>query len=486
MLPVDLDDAELAVITEIVRSEAGISLGPSKRALVAARLSSRLRALGCESFAEYCDHLATGDLEGDELRRMINRLTTNKTSFFRESHHFDFLRQRLIPKLSTRARHKLRIWSAGCSTGQEPYSIAMLLASDPRLSGWDIRVLASDIDTDVLRHAQAAEYSPAQTGSIPPPLRADCFERLGEALRVSQHIRDLVTFRRINLIEEPWPIHTTFDIIFCRNVIIYFDAPTRERLFRRFAGQLHSDGHLFIGHSEHLHTLKDTFTLVGGTVYCLTAACDAGGRPPDGSWRPPLRSGPPLRRSLAPPSLPPLGMRLPPPVTLSTIESSGAPPPVCREVSLAHEDVFASPDPSIAESVLGASVAVCLFDPDTKVGGICRFLLPDGSSSERPELPAGRQAIGALLAAAADRGAVRSRLKAKIFGGGRALPELDGPDYEHASPERSVEVARRELGELGIPIVAERVGGDRPVELRFETHTGRAFVRVLEAARGER
>jgi chemotaxis protein methyltransferase CheR len=485
MTVVDIEDEELCAITEIVHSEAGILLGESKRALVAARLGSRLRALGCESFAQYCEHLATGDPEGIELRRMINRLTTNKTSFFREPHHFDFLRERLIHRLASTEQRKLRIWSAGCSTGQEPYSLAMLLGSDPRLSDWDIRILASDIDTEVLEQAGTAEYSAAQTGSIPPPMRADCFELRGTTLRVSQRIRDLVTFRRINLIEEPWPIHASFDAIFCRNVTIYFDVPTRARLYQRFAQQLRPHGHLFIGHSEHLHGMKETFTAVGGTVYCLTSFCDAGGRPPGGSWRPPLRSGPPQRLSLFPRRAAQPAVALPPRASLSTPDASGAPPPTpSRQVRVGRGDIFASNEPSVAELALGASVAVCLFDPGSKTGGVCRFLLPEGDAEEQRDSN-GWQAIEALLAAAAEREAVQSRLIAKIFGGGRADADLDGPECARAAPERSVEFARRELGERGIPVVAERVGGDRRILLRFEPHTGRAFVRVLGEAEGE-
>jgi chemotaxis protein methyltransferase CheR len=485
MTPVDIEDDELRAITEIVHSEAGILLGESKRTLVAARLGSRLRALGCESFAQYCEHLATRDPDGAELRRMINRLTTNKTSFFREPHHFDFVRERLIPRLASTDQRKLRIWSAGCSTGQEPYSLAMLLGSDPRLSDWDIRILASDIDTEVLQQAEAAEYSAGQTGSIPPPMRADCFEHRGTTLRVSQRIRDLVTFRRINLIEEPWPIQATFDAIFCRNVTIYFDAPTRARLYQRFALQLRPHGHLFIGHSEHLHGMKETFTPVGGTVYCLTSSCEADGRPPGGSWRPSLRSGSPLRSSLFPRTAARSAVALPPRASLLTPDASGAPPRLpSREVQVGRGAIFASNEPSVAELALGASVAVCLFDPGAKTGGVCRFLLPEGDTEDQPG-STGWQAIEALLAAATERQAVPSRLIAKIFGGGRADVELDGPECARVAPDRSVEFARRELGERGIPVVAERVGGDRRILLRFETHTGRAFVRVLGEAEGE-
>jgi chemotaxis protein methyltransferase CheR len=367
----------------------------------------------------------------------------------------------------------------------------MLLGSDPRISNWDIRILASDIDTEVLQQAGAAEYSAAQTGSIPPPMRAECFELRGKTLRVSQRIRDLVTFRRINLIEEPWPIQATFDAIFCRNVTIYFDAPTRTRLYQRFALQLRPHGHLFIGHSEHLHGMNETFTPVGGTVYCLTSFCDADGRPPGGSWRPPLRSGPPLRGgpslrlSLSPLTAARPAVALPPRASLSTPEASGAPPAApSREVRVGRGAIFASNEPSVAELALGASVAVCLFDPGAKTGGVCRLLLPDGDAEKQRDSN-DWQAIEALLAAAAERDAVQSRLIAKIFGGGRADAELDGPECARAAPERTVEFARRALGERGIPVVAERVGGDRRILLRFEPHTGRAFVRVLGEADGE-
>jgi chemotaxis protein methyltransferase CheR len=459
MLPVDIDDQELLDISQLVRSRTGIRLGEAKRALIVARLGSRLRALGYDSFRQYYRHLCESD-DGQELCRMINCLTTNKTAFFRERHHFDFIRERLISDLLARGQRKLRIWSAGCSTGQEPYSIAMLLAHDSRLQGWDIRILASDIDTDVLAHAEAGAYSAEEAESVPQPLDSS-LEPSGTLVRVADGVRELVTFRRINLIDEPWPIRTQFDAIFCRNVTIYFDAETQAKIYRRFAAQLERYGYLFAGHSENLHWLKGVFTPVGGTVYCLSDTCGASGRPPRGTWRAPRHSRRPEAAART-----------------ASRESSTLRAGPLREVTLPAGGIHASALPSIARTVLGSCIAVCLFDPETKVGGMNHFMLPDGAS-DWPATRYGIHAINALVAALLERQAARSRLRAKVFGGARVL-RLLGPG--RSASEQNVEFVRGFLAEQKIPIVVERVGGEQPIYLKFETHTGRAFVRVIAAS----
>jgi chemotaxis protein methyltransferase CheR len=208
-----ISDAEFSAISELVRAKIGIHLSSHKRNLVVARLASRLRTLGHDSFARYYEYLSQHDPEGQELRFMLNRITTNKTSFFRERHHFDFVRDRLIPELLQHGKHKLRAWSAACSTGQEPYSLAMLLGADQRLRGWDVRILASDVDTEVLADAQAAEYSAAEVAEVPAELRACSLDRQGNTFTIRRELRELVTFRHINLMQEPWPIHVHFDVI---------------------------------------------------------------------------------------------------------------------------------------------------------------------------------------------------------------------------------------------------------------------------------
>lgn len=264
-------DADFRYISTFAAEYAGIMLPDSKRDMVYSRLTRRLRLLRLPSFARYCDLLRAGDPV--ELDCFINALTTNLTSFFREAHHFEYLAQTLLPELL--AHHKrdrrLRFWSAGCSTGEEPYSLAMTLAEHvPRLEGWDIRILATDLDSDVLERAAAGVYAMERLQTIEASRRARWFRRgrgrqSGRA-RVVDDLKRLVSFRRLNLM-APWPMHGLFDVIFCRNVVIYFDKTTQARLFSRFAQQMHAHGQLFVGHSESLYRVANDFQLIGNTVY---------------------------------------------------------------------------------------------------------------------------------------------------------------------------------------------------------------------------
>jgi chemotaxis protein methyltransferase CheR len=253
-----------------VFAHTGISLADHKRELVYGRLAKRLRALRLSSFADYCRHL---DANEEELLELINAITTNLTSFFREPYHFDYLRETILPELLERnaGRRRIRIWSAGCSTGEEPYSIAMTVREVlPESRDWDVRVLATDIDSNVLAHAQAGIYREDRAAQIPPGLLRRFFRKgVGAAagsVRAIDELRDLIAFRRLNLMEE-WPMKGPFDVIFCRNVVIYFDKDTQRRLIGRYADLLAQGGHLFVGHSETLFKVSDRFQLVGRTIY---------------------------------------------------------------------------------------------------------------------------------------------------------------------------------------------------------------------------
>ena len=322
MASFEIGDAEFEEIRRTVHAAAGITLGGSKAALVVARLGKRLKVHGYATFREYCRHLRERDPDGHELREMINCVTTNKTEFFREPHHFAWLRDKLVPELQQRARatgeKRVRVWSAGCSTGQEPYSIAMVLAEAFAGAGWDIRILASDIDTQVLARAQAGLYDEGAADDVPEPLRGKYLERRGDGLMVATAVRELVTFRRVNLIERAWPIRVKFHAIFCRNVTIYFDRPTQEALYERFCKQIVPDGYLVAGHSENLHWLSRILSPEGNTVYRAVARAPmVSRRPPRLSLRPPrvsrrpppprVRTGrrrPPSRTSPPPPPAP--------------------------------------------------------------------------------------------------------------------------------------------------------------------------------------
>jgi chemotaxis protein methyltransferase CheR len=263
-------DAEFAFIRELVEQHAAIKLPDTKRQMVYGRLVRRLRELRIGSFAEYVA-LLRDDAGGPEFVNLINAVTTNLTSFFREKHHFDVLREKVIPEFVTRnsAKRSLRIWSAGCSTGEEPYSIAMTVL-DCLPAGWDLKILATDIDTKVLATASAGVYGEDRIRSLPDTLKRRGFLRgRGESsdkVRVRPEFQQPISFKQLNLMEA-WPMRGQFDFIFCRNVVIYFDKPTQQRLFDRFADQLVDGGYVFLGHSETMHNLTTRFRLLGQTVY---------------------------------------------------------------------------------------------------------------------------------------------------------------------------------------------------------------------------
>jgi chemotaxis protein methyltransferase CheR len=264
---ISLSEREFARIKGRVYKVAGISLSEAKRTLVVSRLSKIVRALGLNSFDQYVDFLEKGASTSDG-QDFINALTTNLTRFYREDHHFDHLRSYVGTLMSERPRgSRLRIWSAGCSTGQEPYTIGMdLLATYPELKRWDFKILATDIDTAVIAKAARGIYPESELSGLSPE-RARPFQRLADGtVQVPAAARELVSFKPLNLIAE-WPMKGPFDAIFCRNVAIYFDKPTQGMVFGRFGKLLAPEGFLYIGHSENLGTGGDGFRLVGKTIY---------------------------------------------------------------------------------------------------------------------------------------------------------------------------------------------------------------------------
>ena len=265
-----LDDREFRRIRERVYAVAGISLSDAKRTLVVSRLSKILRTLGMASFSDYVDYLEAAGSGADE-QAFVNALTTNLTRFFREDHHFAHLETYMRELLATRPRgQRLRIWSAGCSTGQEPYTIAVdLLAKFPDLRRWDFRILATDIDTNVIAKAATGIYPESELSGLTPE-RATLFERVGDGtIRIPAAARELVAFKPLNLIAGSWPMRGPFDAIFCRNVAIYFDKPTQGKLFGQLGRILAPGGYLYIGHSENLGAGSEGFRLVGKTIYQL-------------------------------------------------------------------------------------------------------------------------------------------------------------------------------------------------------------------------
>lgn len=265
-----LGDAEFDFLRHVVSANAGIVLGPNKRQLVQGRLARRLRELHLPSFKAYCDYVRNAGPE--ELVALINALTTNVTAFFRENHHFEALSQQMLPEALTRNREsrRIRIWSAGCSSGEEPYCIAMVAREVlPAHQKWDLKILATDIDSEMVKTAQQGVYPLDRLTAVSPErLRRHFRKGVGEhagTAKLRPEVAELITFRTLNLLHT-WPMSGRFDIVFCRNVMIYFDQPTRERLIARFADLLVRDGYLCLGHSESIHG-GSPFRLVGKTIY---------------------------------------------------------------------------------------------------------------------------------------------------------------------------------------------------------------------------
>jgi len=262
-----LSDREFTRIKRRVYEVAGISLSDAKRTLVVSRLSKIVRAMELGSFDAYMDHLERGGSSRDG-QNFINALTTNLTRFYREDHHFAHLRSYVGELIAAKPRgSRLRIWSAGCSTGQEPYTIGMdLLAAFPELKRWDFKILATDIDTAVIARAAQGVYPDNEAQGLSAE-RLRAFERGSDGtLRIPDAVRELISFKPLNLI-GPWPMKGPFDAIFCRNVAIYFDKPTQGEMFGRFNKLLAPNGFLYIGHSENLGAGGDGYRLVGKTIY---------------------------------------------------------------------------------------------------------------------------------------------------------------------------------------------------------------------------
>ena len=268
-----LQTAEFEFLRRFVLEHCGISLGDHKHQLVQGRLQRRLRALRLRDFADYCDVLRHDPQS--ELGELASAISTNVTSFFREVHHYELLENELLPAWlahKQRAGDRLRIWSAGCSSGEEPYALAMVLAEAlaRNNSTLDAKILATDLSPQALDTARKGVYPLDRLGGISAErCRRWLLRGTGEyegLASVHPQLRELVTIQPLNLLHD-WPMSGPFDAIFCRNVVIYFDQPTKQRLFRRYAQLLPVGGYLFLGHSESLHGINDDFELIGRTVY---------------------------------------------------------------------------------------------------------------------------------------------------------------------------------------------------------------------------
>ena len=263
-------DKDFQFIQTLVAERTGIVLTEIKRTMVYSRIARRIRHCGVATFEEYCQLLKAGD--ESELISFTNAITTNLTSFFREPHHFKYLASTVLPELEKSKKDKrIRIWSAGCSSGEEPYSIAMTVQDYfANKSGWDIKILASDLDFDMVERASRGVYNEDRvTGLDKKHLQRYVKKGKGDlqgSVKMDRRLMDMITFKQLNLLHE-WPFKGPFDFMFCRNVVIYFNKETQKELFDRYAEHLPENAPLFIGHSESLFKVTDRFKSMGQTIY---------------------------------------------------------------------------------------------------------------------------------------------------------------------------------------------------------------------------
>ena len=278
MAPYSMSARDFLLFQAMIYRESGIWLSEAKAALLTGRLSKRLRTFGLHNFAKYYQLV---DTDEEERRTMLDAITTNETHFFRESQHFDFLAEHVFPRWRQEGAAGqrptcLRVWSAGCSSGEEPYSLAMLLLKHFRAERWDLEVLATDISTRVLEKAREAIYPIEKMKDIPQEyLRSYMLRGRGDnqgVMKASPELHRIVRFARVNLHADSYPLQGSFDLIFCRNVLIYFDQKSKEKVIHGIVRHLSPLGLLFVGHSENLSGTSTNLKTVAPTVYSLASS----------------------------------------------------------------------------------------------------------------------------------------------------------------------------------------------------------------------
>jgi chemotaxis protein methyltransferase CheR len=267
-----LSSRDYARLCHLIYREAGIHLGAGKKIMLEMRIKRRLRALDLGSYSEYCDYLFGHKGLKEEIVPLIDVVTTNKTDFFREPKHFDFLAEQALPELAARSGNQLLIWSAGCSTGEEPYTLAMVLSEYAETHpGFRFRIFATDISTTVLAKAERGVYTNEVIEPVPATLKRKYFmrsrDRDSNQVRVVPELRRLVEFRRLNFMDDHYGLREKADAIFCRNVIIYFDRSTQERILNKLSHHLVPRGYMFVGHAETLHDMHLPLAPVAPALY---------------------------------------------------------------------------------------------------------------------------------------------------------------------------------------------------------------------------
>ena len=276
ILDYNLTEREFEKFKKLIVEKSGINLTNQKKELLKSRLAKRLRALDMKDFSEYYNYLTNNDSAGSELVLMLDCISTNKTEFFRENQHFEYLRNTILPELvvnkKVKGEHTFRVWSAGCSSGEEPYTLAIVLSEflNP-IASWDVKILATDISTKVLLKAKEGVYEKEKVNTVPLNLLQKYFEKDADKgavrFQVKSSLKNLVVFSRFNLMEEHYPFKKPFVIIFCRNVMIYFDKQTQGKIINKFYEHLAAGGYFLVGHSESLAGVKTNFHYTIPTIY---------------------------------------------------------------------------------------------------------------------------------------------------------------------------------------------------------------------------
>lgn len=267
-----LKNDDFSFLQDLIYRKTGIVIGDHKKEMIYRRISKRMRDLNMDSLDDYC-HILRSDSD-KEMHNFINAVTTNLTSFFRENHHFEYLKNEFLPAFLNSGERRLRIWSSACSTGEEPYSIAMSMreALGDKLRNLDAKLLATDLDTQVIKTAKTGIYSVDRLKDLSASIKSTWFSESSTGkYKVDPSLQDIITFNKLNLL-GPWPMQGEFDIIFCRNVLIYFDKPTQEKLVERFYSILKVGGALMLGHSESVLKGNDKFVHLGKTIYIKKAS----------------------------------------------------------------------------------------------------------------------------------------------------------------------------------------------------------------------
>lgn len=438
-----MSEETFALFSEFIETEVGIKMPPVKKTMLQARLQKRLWKIGINSFDEYYQYVFSPEGREYELPNMIDVVTTNKTDFFREPKHFEFLTQRVLHDLLDRegSDRQFMLWCAGCSTGEEPYSLAMVLHDfAENVRKFDFLILGTDISNTVLEKARMGIYEQEMVEPVPLSLRKKYLLRSKDEskslVRVVPEIRSLVKFRKLNLTRGDFGFRENMDITFCRNVIIYFNRSTQEQVISRICSYLNPGGYLFTGHSETLNGMKLPLKAVSHTVY--QKELDV-----------------------------PLSEQLP-------------------IITLKPAEMFISERPTIVRTVLGSCVAVTMFDAQHRVAAICHALLPEADTLSNPEddKPNSYKYVNSVIPLMLKKlqtyGVNPQDLEVKLFGGADMLGSRTGKFGFQPVGKSNIEAVIQTIKNQNLRIKVSDVGGVSGRKILFYTHTGEVLLKRIK------